>query len=87
MEKEMAFDEADDNYRFIANPRHNGEILLFDHDEAEDVKFINEQPLSRVWTVYDDLSIASGYHVVNRLAYLISELPVQEGTTIFSRYQ
>lgn len=31
-----------------------------------------------VWTVYDDMSITSGMHFVNRFGYLITELPCDE---------
>ncbi len=39
----------------------------------------NPSDLQRVWTLLDaggrDLTIASGYHLVNRLGYFITEIP------------
>lgn len=39
-----------------------------------------------VWTVLDgddgDLYVASGYHFVNRIGYLVSTVPIPEGTFI-----
>lgn len=32
-----------------------------------------------IWTVYDDGSVSSGFHVVNRLGYFICAVPFEEG--------
>jgi len=53
---------------------------------GEEAEFVRKQDPSRVWTLVDDGEggecIISGFHFVNRLGYLISTVPVPEGTTI-----
>lgn len=62
-----------------------GPGLLFDPVEP-DLAFVKRQPKNRVWTLLDGddchLYIVSGWHVVNRIGYLISHEPVSEGTTV-----
>jgi hypothetical protein len=45
----------------------------------------NKNDQNRVWTIVDDgdnMSITTGYHLVNRLGYLITEQPAPEDTII-----
>ena len=32
-----------------------------------------------VWTVYDTMTVGEGFHLVNRLMYLITRMPAEEG--------
>ena len=46
---------------------------------GDDLAYVQAQDPNLVWTVLDSdgqLSIASGFHVVNRLGYLIASVPV-----------
>ena len=46
---------------------------------GEDLAYVRAQDPNLVWTVLDcdgQLSIASGFHFVNRLGYLIASVPV-----------
>jgi hypothetical protein len=46
---------------------------------GEDLAYVQAQDPNLVWTVLDgdgQLAIASGFHVVNRLGYLIASVPV-----------
>ena len=54
-------------------------------EELEYVLSIAEKEPRRVWTVLDadgTLPIASGYHLVNRMLYIITEVPCPEGQEI-----
>jgi hypothetical protein len=49
-----------------------------------ELEFVRSQDDRTVWTLVDgddgDLYVVSGYHFVNRIGYLISTVPVPEGT-------
>lgn len=48
---------------------------------GNELAFVREQNMRCVWTVLDcdgELSIASGFHFVNRIGYLVSTIPVQD---------
>jgi hypothetical protein len=55
---------------------------------GEEIKYVHsilESEPNRIWTVLDtdeDLTIASGYHYVNRMGYVICEVPFNEGEMI-----
>ena len=53
---------------------------------GEELRFVREQDPRTIWTLLDgedgDLYVASGFHFVNRLGYLISQAPVPEGVFI-----
>jgi len=53
---------------------------------GEELAFVRSQDPRTVWTLTDgddgDQYLLSGFHLVNRIAYLISTSPVPEGTTI-----
>jgi len=51
---------------------------------GEDLAYVQAQDPNLIWTVLDcdgQLAIASGFHVVNRLGYLIASVPVAPGHT------
>jgi hypothetical protein len=53
---------------------------------GEELAFVRRQDPRTVWTLIDgddgDQYLQSGFHVVNRLGYLVSTVPVPEGATI-----
>ena len=52
---------------------------------GEELDFVRSQDPLTVWTLLDggdDLSLASGYHFVNRIGYLIATAPVSDGLSI-----
>lgn len=86
VEVEMRYSDAEAQYRFIANPRKASGDIWFYADNDQDVEFICSQDRSKVWTVYDDMSLISGCWRINRLGYLISENPVPAGTCIYTTF-
>lgn len=51
-------------------------------DELKHVQAVNEKTPLNVWTISDcdgKLYIGEGFHFVNRMGYLITELPAEEG--------
>jgi hypothetical protein len=81
--------------RFPLRPNHfnpnacwqigHGPGCLFE-TYGEEFDFVCKQDPSTVWTLVDDgeggESLMSGFHFVNRLGYLVSTVPVPEGTAI-----
>ena len=53
---------------------------------GDELAFVREQDTNTVWTLLDgddgDLYLASGYHFVNRIGYLVSTVPVRAGVSI-----
>ncbi len=67
------------------NPNASWQGCLFE-TFGEEAEFVRKQDLASVWTLVDDGEggecIMSGFHFVNRLGYLLSTVPVTEGTAI-----
>jgi hypothetical protein len=44
---------------------------------GEELEYVRKQPTNRIWTIVDtdgdDLIILAGFHIVNRLGYLITD--------------
>jgi hypothetical protein len=53
---------------------------------GEELEFVRRQDSRTIWTLLDgddgDLYLASGYHLVNRIGYLISTVPVPNEVSI-----
>ncbi len=53
---------------------------------GEELEFVRQQDPRTIWTLVDgddgDQYLISGFHVVNRIGYLISTVPVPEGIEI-----
>ena len=53
---------------------------------GEELEFIKRQNRHRVWTILDgddgDMYVASGFHFVNRVGYLVSRDPVPYNTFV-----
>ena len=55
---------------------------------GEDVELIVNQcrtDPTRVWTVLDSDEVVAGWHFVNRLGYIITELPWESGDTWYKK--
>lgn len=82
-------DQFDEQFPLLTNhldshASYNG--CMFETYGAE-LAFVREQNPEFVWTVMTDdiglLCLASGCHFVNRLGYLISTIPVEDGQDYF----
>ena len=53
---------------------------------GQELEFLRQQDPRNIWTLLDgedgDLYLVSGVHFANRLGYLVSTVPVQEGAAI-----
>lgn len=90
---ELSLDAFDAQYKLRTNHLHpaagwdNGEGAgcLFE-TFGQELAFVRSQDPRAVWTLIDgddgDQYLLSGFHLVNRIGYLISTAPVPEGTTI-----
>lgn len=66
------------------NPNASYDGLLFE-TYGDEIAFIIGQPQNTVWTLLDcdgKLILGSGFHVVNRMGYVVTEVPVPEGVDI-----
>ena len=90
---ELSEDEFDAQYPLRTNHLNpsagwaygEGAGFLFE-TYGEELTFVRQQDPRTVWTFIDgddgDQYLLSGFHLVNRIGYLISTVPVPEGTTI-----
>jgi len=62
------------------------EVSLFFKTYGDDLEFVHTQKPEHVWTVIEsddvNLSVVSGYHVVNRFAYFVCEKPYDSDQVI-----
>lgn len=90
---QLTEDEFDDRYQLVPNHLNpnaswacgeNGGCLFETY--GEELEFVRRQDPNRIWTFVDgddgDQYVVSGYHLVNRIGYLISTEAVPEGTEI-----
>lgn len=84
--RELTWEEFDDEFRIIQNNRNPDDpIDTFDThgDEFEIVRKRNNSHPGTVWTYMEDGSggtmIGEGMHFVNRLGYIITEVPAANG--------
>lgn len=90
MEKLISEDSFYDTYKpvqnpFVENAPWNGCMLETYGPELEHVQEVLKTDPSKVWTVLacdDALVVSSGYHHVNRMGYIITEVPVAEGEMV-----
>ena len=90
---EMTEDEFDARYTLVPNHLDfnaswaygDGPGCLFE-TYGEELDFVRAQDPRTIWTLMqgdDDVDyLVSGYHLVNRIGYLISENPIPEGVDI-----
>ena len=73
----MTYDEWFAKYRPIKNPLENTEALdgcMFETD-GDELDFIRNHNFYNVWTLvegYKGLYVINGYHIVDRLGYLVT---------------
>jgi hypothetical protein len=82
----ITIDEWCDTYKPISNPNNDwgGEYSAFE-TFTPDVTFVSSHPDNVIWTEIDSgegISIVSGYHLVNRIQYYITEKPWTEDTEV-----
>jgi hypothetical protein len=82
----ITIDEWCDTYKPIINPNNDwgGEYSAFE-TFTPDVTFVSSHPDNVIWTEIDSgegVSIVSGYHLVNRIQYYITEKPWTEDTEV-----
>jgi hypothetical protein len=90
---ELTEDEFDNRYQLVQNHLNpnaswafgNGPGCLFE-TYGEELALVRQQDPLTVWTLVDgddgDQYLISGYHLVNRIGYLITTTPIAEGTEI-----
>ena len=87
---EMTEDEFDSQYPLVTNHLNPNASWGFDDHAGclfetfgEELAFVRRQDPSTVWTLVDgddgDLYLLNGYHLLNRLGYLVSTKPVPKG--------
>ena len=89
-EIQMTLSEFAEKYKPIKNnfDKHAGwDGCMFETygDEHEHVLFVYDREPKKVWTVVDvdgDLVVVDGYHHVNRIGYLITEVPCEEDVSV-----
>ena len=85
---EMTFEEADEKFKFIPNNYDEYASLdgLMFETYGDEVEFVKSQPENRIWMYGDGddggTYIWSGWGFVNRIGYLVSQIPFPENTTI-----
>jgi hypothetical protein len=90
---ELTEDEFDALYPLIPNHLNpsagwalgEGSGCLFE-TYGDELAFVRQQDPRTIWTLFDgedgDLYLGSGYHLVNRIGYLMSTVPAPKGVTI-----
>ena len=90
--RELTGDEFDDRYTLLPNHLNpnagwsygDGPGCLFETYGPE-LEFVRRQDPRTVWTLVDGDDgqyLVSGYRLVNRIGYLVSTIPVPDGTDI-----
>jgi hypothetical protein len=95
---ELSEDSFDATYPLVTNHINlnaswacgEGTGCLFE-TYGEELDFVRAQDPLTIWTLLDgddgDLYLASGYHIVNRIGYLVSTVPVAEGVSVQVRIE
>jgi hypothetical protein len=90
---ELTEEEFDEQYPLVENHLDphaswtfgDGRGCLFG-TRSEEFAFVRSQDPRTIWTLVDtdtdDQVVLSGLHFVNRVGYLVSKVPVSDGTTI-----
>ena len=67
---------------FDDNASYDGCMFETYGKEHDHIKLVNDFAPDRIWTMLDcegKTIVANGYHFVNRIGYIITELPAPEG--------
>ena len=90
---ELSEEEFDDRYPLVPNhlnpsagwARGEGCGCLFE-THGEEFEFVRRYDPRKVWTLVDgddgDMYLVNGLHVVNRVGYLLSTVPIPDHVTI-----
>lgn len=85
---EMTFEEADEQFKFMVNNYDEYASLdgLMFETYGDEYEYVKSKSPERIWTWGDGDDggsyIWNGFHLINRIGYLISENPVPANTTI-----
>lgn len=81
---EFTIDDWEEKYKPLPNPRKDEEdgfdAILFDTHIESDLDVIKGYDPNRIWTLVESdegMVIVHGFRWVNRMAYLISQVPVE----------
>jgi hypothetical protein len=80
----MSPDDFDEEYKPIKNPHDKDagwDGCLFATHGVEH-NFVKNQSSKRVWTLLSDNTLVSGYHLIDRVGYIVTLLPWAEDTTV-----
>jgi hypothetical protein len=91
--QEWTLEEFNSRYQLIVNPLNPlAGWALNDSDGClyetygEELEFVKRQPARQIWTLVDGddgaLYLLSGFHLVNRIGYLVSTTPVPDDVAI-----
>lgn len=78
----MTYDEWKEKYKPVTNHLNNDDQIFFEtfgDDLAHVVNVAKEDP-RKIWTIVDgddSTYIINGYHLVNRINYIITEVPFE----------
>ena len=83
----IKWDEFVKQYHPIKNEiNHNASIDGYMFETfGEELNFVNNSPLNCIWTLKDDGNcqiLNAGLGVVNRIGYIVSEIPYREYTVV-----
>ncbi len=76
----MTPDEFDDRFRPFKNPHDRAagwDGCLFGTAGVEH-NFVRNQPENTVWTLTSQGSLIGGYHLIDRVGYIVTEVPWEE---------
>lgn len=77
-------DQFDEDFKPVQNP-HNKDAgwngCLFETYGVE-FNFVKNQPENRVWTLLSDNTLVSGLRTVDRVGYIVTEVPWTEDTEV-----
>ena len=90
---ELTEDEFDDRYPLVQNHINPTAGWSFGEETGclfetygDELEFVKRQDTRKVWTLVDgddgELYIVSGFHLVNRIGYLLSTIPVLNHATV-----
>lgn len=84
MDIRTSFEDFADKYKPVPNlmADQNGHSYMFE-TYGEELEQVKAQPIQNIWTLVDTADaflIVSGWRIVNRLGYFITEVPYDEDT-------
>lgn len=74
---QLSYEAWEDKYKPITNHLDPHQGFRYE-TYGKELEYIKQQPSDRVWTVLDvdgELVITNGFHHVNRLNYVVTEMP------------